>query len=85
MVRYLSARLSCLVARKSIRIKGAKMCDADGVQPGTWLNSDSGSLKGGDDLASNVTRLSRAIKPASSDAIPQIVYYHYGVGMTREA
>ncbi|KAG9581943.1 hypothetical protein KCV01_g15190, partial [Aureobasidium melanogenum] len=47
---------------------------------GTWLNSDSGSLKGGDDLASNVTRISRAIKPASSDSIPQIVYYHYGVG-----
>ncbi|CAD0013744.1 unnamed protein product [Aureobasidium pullulans] len=46
----------------------------------TWLNSDSGSLKGGDDLASNVTRISRAIKPASSDSIPQIVYYHYGVG-----
>ncbi|KAH0383299.1 hypothetical protein KCU92_g5514, partial [Aureobasidium melanogenum] len=39
-----------------------------------------GSLKGGDDLASNVTRISRAIKPASSDSIPQIVYYHYGVG-----
>ena len=61
------------------------MSNIDGVQPGTWLNSDSGSLKGGDDLASNVTRLSRAIKPASSDAIPQIVYYHYGVGMIRKA
>jgi uncharacterized protein (DUF2235 family) len=60
-----------------------KKSDTDGVQTGTWLNSDSGSLKGGDDLASNVTRISRAIKPASSDAIPQIVYYHYGVGMIR--
>jgi uncharacterized protein (DUF2235 family) len=56
--------------------------DTDSLQIGTWLNSDSGSLKGGDDLASNVTRISRAIKPASSDSIPQIVYYHYGVGMT---
>ncbi|THY26003.1 hypothetical protein D6D01_04659 [Aureobasidium pullulans] len=54
---------------------------ATGAAPtGTWLNSDSGSLKGGDDLASNVTRISRAIKPASSDSIPQIIYYHYGVG-----
>ncbi|OCL01462.1 hypothetical protein AOQ84DRAFT_402491 [Glonium stellatum] len=29
---------------------------------------------------SNVTRLSRAIRPISKDGIPQIVYYHFGVG-----
>jgi hypothetical protein len=31
-------------------------------------------------VPSNVTRLSRAIKPISRDGIPQIVYYHFGVG-----
>ncbi|KAK4893498.1 hypothetical protein LTR27_008180 [Elasticomyces elasticus] len=49
-------------------------------EDGTWLNSDSGSLKGTLDIPSNVTRLSRAIKSMSSDGIPQVVYYHYGVG-----
>jgi len=47
---------------------------------GTWLNSDSGTLKGSLAIPSNITRLSRAIKPISSDGIPQISYYHYGVG-----
>ncbi|KAK4570358.1 hypothetical protein LTR86_002438 [Recurvomyces mirabilis] len=47
---------------------------------GTWLNSDSGTLKGSITIPSNITRLSRAIKPISADGIPQISYYHYGVG-----
>ncbi|KAK5118008.1 hypothetical protein LTR62_004052 [Meristemomyces frigidus] len=49
-------------------------------EDGTWLNSDSGHLKGSLAIPSNITRLSRAIKPVSSDGIPQVVYYHYGVG-----
>lgn len=32
------------------------------------------------DIPSNVTRISRAIKPLSVDGIPQVVYYHWGVG-----
>jgi len=47
---------------------------------GTWLDSDSGSLKGALAIPSNITRLSRCIKSQSSDDIPQIVYYHFGVG-----
>lgn len=50
------------------------------VKTGTWLNSDSGSIKNAINIPSNVTRLSRAIKPQSSDGIQQIVYYHRGVG-----
>ncbi|EON65273.1 hypothetical protein W97_04511 [Coniosporium apollinis CBS 100218] len=46
---------------------------------GTWLNSDDGRLTGELAIPSNVTRLSRAIKPVSADGIPQVVYYHYGV------
>ena len=49
-------------------------------EDGTWLNSDSGSLKGALEIPSNVTRLTRCIKPMSSDGIPQIVYYDHGVG-----
>ncbi|KAK4619584.1 hypothetical protein CLAFUW4_11517 [Fulvia fulva] len=49
-------------------------------EDGSWLNSDSGSLKASLDIPSNVTRIARAIKPLSSDGIPQIVYYHWGVG-----
>ena len=44
------------------------------------MNSDSGSLKDSVAIPTNVTRLSRAIKSVSSDGIPQVVYYHYGVG-----
>jgi hypothetical protein len=47
---------------------------------GTWLNSNSNSLKNSVAIPSNVTRISRAIKPLSSDGIPQIVFYHHGVG-----
>ncbi|GAB7350623.1 hypothetical protein MBLNU459_g1188t1 [Dothideomycetes sp. NU459] len=47
---------------------------------GTWLNSDSGSLKDQLSIPSNVTRIARAIKVVSSDGIQQIVYYHRGVG-----
>lgn len=47
---------------------------------GTWLNSDAGNLRGEIVNPSNVTRISRAIKPRSSDGIPQVVYYHFGVG-----
>lgn len=49
-------------------------------EDGTWLNSDSGSTKGSVSIPSNITRLTRAIKSQSSDGIPQVVYYHYGVG-----
>ena len=49
-------------------------------EDGTWLNSDSGNLKGSVQTPSNVTRISRAIKPNSADGIPQVVYYHHGVG-----
>ncbi|KIW08412.1 hypothetical protein, variant [Verruconis gallopava] len=51
-----------------------------GLSPGTWLNSDDGMLNGELAVPSNVTRMSRAIKSQSRDGIPQIVYYHRGVG-----
>jgi uncharacterized protein (DUF2235 family) len=44
------------------------------------LNSDDGTQIGELPNPSNVTRLSRAIKPESEDGIQQVVYYHYGVG-----
>ncbi|KAF2731749.1 hypothetical protein EJ04DRAFT_536408 [Polyplosphaeria fusca] len=47
---------------------------------GTWLNSDNGLVNGKLSIPSNVTRMSRAIKPVSQDGIPQIVFYHFGVG-----
>lgn len=47
---------------------------------GTWLNSDNGMANGELAVPSNVTRISRAIRPISKDGIPQIVYYHFGVG-----
>jgi len=49
-------------------------------EDGTWLNSDSNNL--GDELRepSNVTRISRAVRSVSRDGIPQVVYYHFGVG-----
>ena len=47
---------------------------------GTWLNSDNGLVNGKISVPSNVTRLSRAIHPVSRDGIPQVVYYHFGVG-----
>ncbi|PIA98230.1 hypothetical protein CB0940_06588 [Cercospora beticola] len=49
-------------------------------EDGTWLNSSSDSLKNSLAIPSNITRISRAIKPVSSDGIQQIVYYHWGVG-----
>ncbi|KAK0265693.1 hypothetical protein LTS09_000929 [Friedmanniomyces endolithicus] len=49
-------------------------------EDGTWLNSDSNSLKSALAIPSNVTRLSRAIEPVSSDGVPQVTYYHFGVG-----
>ncbi|EMC92724.1 hypothetical protein BAUCODRAFT_95968 [Baudoinia panamericana UAMH 10762] len=49
-------------------------------EDGTWLNSDSSSTEASVATPSNITRLARAIKPLSSDGIPQIVYYHFGVG-----
>jgi uncharacterized protein (DUF2235 family) len=49
-------------------------------EDGTWLNSGSGSLQGSLFIPSNVTRISRCIKPISADGIPQVVYYHAGVG-----
>ncbi|KAF2760967.1 hypothetical protein EJ05DRAFT_248065 [Pseudovirgaria hyperparasitica] len=47
---------------------------------GTWLNADNGLINGQLAIPSNVTRISRAIKDVSADGIPQIVYYHFGVG-----
>ncbi|KAI9668526.1 MAG: hypothetical protein M1829_005343 [Trizodia sp. TS-e1964] len=56
---------------------------------GTWKNSDNGYIpgtiipwnpRGTLDVPSNVTRICRAIKPDSDSGIPQIVYYHAGVG-----
>ncbi|KAF2712508.1 hypothetical protein K504DRAFT_371987 [Pleomassaria siparia CBS 279.74] len=47
---------------------------------GTWMNSDNGLISGKIAVPSNVTRLTRAIKPVSQDAIPQVVYYHFGIG-----
>ena len=47
---------------------------------GTWLDSDNGHLNGELNIPSNITRISRAIKTTSSDGIPQVVYYHFGVG-----
>lgn len=49
-------------------------------EDGTWLNSDSGNLQGSLAIPSNVTRMSRCIRPLSKEGIPQVVYYHYGVG-----
>ncbi|KAH9822066.1 putative alpha/beta hydrolase domain (DUF2235), partial [Teratosphaeria destructans] len=49
-------------------------------EDGTWLDSDSNSLRGALSIESNITRLSRAIKAQSSDGIPQVSYYHFGVG-----
>ncbi|KXT05529.1 hypothetical protein AC578_3711 [Pseudocercospora eumusae] len=49
-------------------------------EDGSWLNSSSGSIRGSVHIPSNVTRISRAVKPLSSDGIPQIVNYHWGVG-----
>ncbi|KAF2487990.1 hypothetical protein BDY17DRAFT_314772 [Neohortaea acidophila] len=49
-------------------------------EDGTWLDSDNASLKGSLNYPSNVTRIQRAIKSVSSDGIPQVVYYHFGVG-----
>ncbi|KAK3712944.1 hypothetical protein LTR37_008829 [Vermiconidia calcicola] len=49
-------------------------------EDGTWQNSDSGNLKNSLSIPSNVTRISRCIRPISADGIPQVVYYHHGVG-----
>lgn len=49
-------------------------------EDGTWLNSDSGSIRSNFEIPSNVTRLQRAIRPVASDGIPQITYYHFGIG-----
>ncbi|KAL9096773.1 MAG: hypothetical protein Q9165_001261 [Trypethelium subeluteriae] len=47
---------------------------------GTWLDADNGHLNGELNIPSNITRLTRAVKTTSSDGIPQVVYYHFGVG-----
>lgn len=52
-------------------------------EDGSWLNSQSGSLRASLEIPSNVTRISRAVKPRSRDGIPQVVYYHFGVGSGR--
>ena len=47
---------------------------------GTWLDSASGLQWKQLPIPSNVTRISLAIKPESSDKISQVVYYQAGVG-----
>lgn len=64
--------------RREERVETEKRADPE--SPGTWLNSSSDSLKNSVAIPSNITRLSRAIKPVSSDGIQQVVYYHWGVG-----
>lgn len=32
------------------------------------------------EVPSNVTRLSRAVRPDARDGVAQVVYYHWGVG-----
>jgi uncharacterized protein (DUF2235 family) len=49
---------------------------------GTWLDSDNGLVNGKLAVPSNVVRIAWAIKPFSSDGVPQIVYYQAGVGST---
>ena len=46
------------------------------------MDSDSGLQRNKLPIPSNVTRISLAIKPESSDKIPQVVYYQAGVGST---
>ncbi|KAF2135928.1 uncharacterized protein K452DRAFT_157262 [Aplosporella prunicola CBS 121167] len=50
------------------------------TRTGTWLNADNGMNNGELAIPSNVTRISRAIRPMSKDGIPQVVYYQFGVG-----
>ncbi|KEQ77559.1 hypothetical protein M436DRAFT_36391 [Aureobasidium namibiae CBS 147.97] len=47
---------------------------------GTWQDSDSGWIDGSLKTPSNVTRISRAIKPEDSEHHAQIVYYQAGIG-----
>jgi uncharacterized protein (DUF2235 family) len=44
------------------------------------MDSDNGMLNGKRQIESNVTRVSRAIKPYSDDGIQQVIYYGKGVG-----
>ncbi|KAF2843357.1 hypothetical protein M501DRAFT_925408 [Patellaria atrata CBS 101060] len=46
---------------------------------GTWLNSDNTKLNGELAIPSNVTRITRAIKPESSDGTQQVVFYQEGI------
>ena len=55
---------------------------ADAYPLGTWLDASMGLSKGKRPIPSNVTRISEAIKPASSRGIPQIVFYQAGIGST---
>lgn len=41
---------------------------------GTWDSADGG------EAASNVVRIARSVKPIAANGMPQIVYYHPGVG-----
>ncbi|TVY44637.1 Uncharacterized protein LOCC1_G003982 [Lachnellula occidentalis] len=56
---------------------------------GTWMDSDAGFNKptwipyrptGTLQVPSNVTRIARALRRTGRDGIPQIIYYHSGVG-----
>lgn len=56
---------------------------------GTWMDSDDGFQRptlipyvptGSLQVPSNVTRIARALKRTGLDGIPQIIYYHSGVG-----
>jgi len=47
---------------------------------GTWMDADSGWVKGAPQTPSNVTRIARAMKDQDDAHHQQIVYYQAGVG-----
>lgn len=49
---------------------------------GTWLDSSGGLMSKKLPIPSNVTRISQAIKPTSSDGVQQVVFYQAGIGST---
>jgi len=49
---------------------------------GTWLDSTGGLMKNKLPIPSNITRISQAIKPTSSDGVQQVVFYQAGIGST---
>lgn len=56
---------------------------------GTWMDSDDGFNKptlipyvptGTLQVPSNVTRIARALRRTGRDGMPQVIFYHSGVG-----